>query len=76
VAGNGARALTPEGAVDEVVTLLAQVVFLAQSLDADDQRRVRDFVHACSSTLMATTYLPSADQRAYENALRAAAAKR
>jgi predicted glycosyltransferase involved in capsule biosynthesis len=73
---NGERALTPTTAIDEVVSSLARVVLLAQSLDVADQRRVRDFVRACSATLDATTYLPHGDQKTFENALRNVAAKR
>jgi hypothetical protein len=61
--------------VDQIVALLTQVVQRAQSLSEQDQRRVRDFVHVVSSTLLATTYLPSSDQKLFESTLRDAARK-
>ncbi|MBR1276106.1 hypothetical protein [Bradyrhizobium sp. AUGA SZCCT0283] len=61
--------------VDQIVALLGQVVRRAQSLSDTDQRRVRDFVHAASSMLSATTYLPKADQKVFETALRDVASR-
>lgn len=66
----------PASAIDQVVTHLSEVVRLAQGLSEEDARRVRDFVHATSAMLMASTYLPAHDQRVFETALRTAAAKR
>lgn len=66
----------PASAIDQVVTHLSEVVRLAQGLSEEDARRVRDFVHATSAMLMASTYLPAHDQRVFETALRIAAAKR
>jgi hypothetical protein len=62
--------------VDQIVALLTQIVVRAQSLSEPDQRRVRDFVHATTSMLSATTYLPKSDQRLFELALRETAARR
>jgi hypothetical protein len=56
--------------VDRIVSLLGQVVRLAQGLSAEDARRVRAFVHAAASMLSATTYLPDQDQSKFERALR------
>ncbi|MGZ6316307.1 MAG: hypothetical protein ACXWNQ_03530 [Anaerolineales bacterium] len=56
--------------VDRIVSLLGQVVRLAQTLSPTDARRVRDFVHATESMLSATTYLPEQDQARFERALR------
>jgi hypothetical protein len=56
--------------VDQIVSLLGQVVRRAQSLSEQDQRRVRDFVQATQSMLTATTYLPKSDQTKFEAALR------
>jgi hypothetical protein len=56
--------------VDRIVAHLGQVVRLAQNLSETDARRVRDFVHAASSMLSATTYLPAKDQAQFERALR------
>lgn len=57
-------------AVTEVADLLARVVRLAQTLHETDQRRVRELVHAASSTLSATTVLPPRDQQLFQRALR------
>ncbi|UFX45427.1 hypothetical protein HAP47_0001460 [Bradyrhizobium sp. 41S5] len=56
--------------VDRIVDHLAQVVRLARNLSEDDARRVRAFVHAASSALSATTYLPESDQALFEHSLR------
>jgi hypothetical protein len=56
--------------VDQIVSLLGQVIRRAQSLSDQDQRRVRDFVQATQSMLTATTYLPKSDQATFEAALR------
>ena len=56
--------------VDKIVQHLAQVVRLAQNLSDEDQRRVRDFVHAASAMLSATTYLATSDQKIFERSLR------
>jgi hypothetical protein len=61
---------SPMNEVDQIVSLLGQVVRRTQSLSEQDQRRVRDFVHAASSMLSATTYLPKSDQTKFEAALR------
>ena len=61
------------GAVEEIVAMLAQIVKLAQTLSANDQRRVREFVVAAQSTLNATTRMETGDQRVFEAALRNAA---
>ena len=60
----------PMSDVDRIVSLLGQVVRLARGLTESDARRVRDFVHATSSMLTATTYLPEQDQARFERALR------
>jgi len=62
--------------VDQIVAHLAQVVRLAQGLSTTDARRVRELVHATSSTLWATTALSSDDQKLFERSLREAANKR
>jgi hypothetical protein len=64
------HAITSTNVVDQIVVHLGEVVRLAQSLSPDDQRRVRDFCHATSSMLLATTYLPKNDQRLFETTLR------
>jgi hypothetical protein len=64
------RAITSTNPVDHAVALLAEVIALAQNLSEQDQRRIRDFVHAASSVLSATTVLPEQDQRIFETALR------
>lgn len=56
--------------VDEVAALLARVTRLAQQMNAADQRRCRDLVHAASAVLNASTCLPRDDQRLFEAALR------
>lgn len=56
--------------VEQIVAHLGQVVRLAQNLSPTDARRVRDFVHAASSMLSATTYLTGPDQARFEQALR------
>jgi hypothetical protein len=61
---------TPRSDVERVVAHLAQVVRLAQDLSDDDARRVRDFVHAASAMLSATTYLAKSDQKIFEASLR------
>ena len=61
---------TPRSDVDQIIAHLGQVVRLAQRLSDEDQRRVRDFVHAASALLSATTYLPDTDQKLFERALR------
>jgi hypothetical protein len=61
--------------VDQIVSLLTQVLVRAQSLSEQDQRRVRDFVQASQAMLTATTYLPKSDQRLFETALREVAAR-
>ena len=65
--------IEPMDDVGEIVAMLARIVKVAQTMSADDQRRVRDFVEATRSTLAATTRLPGDDQRAFEMALRNAA---
>jgi hypothetical protein len=62
--------------VDQIVSLLTQVVVKAQGLSDGDQRRVRDFVRAALSMLEATTSLPKSDQRIFEAALRDVAARK
>jgi transcriptional regulator of met regulon len=65
------------GAIDMVATHLSEVVRLAQGLtEEDSRRRIRDLVHATSSVLLASTYLPADDQRLFESALRTAAGKK
>jgi hypothetical protein len=44
---------SPMDAMDEVVAQLSRVVMLAQDMSDEDQRRVRDFVHAASAMLLA-----------------------
>jgi hypothetical protein len=66
---------TPTSEVDQIATLLAQVVRRAQPLSEPDRRRVRDFCHATQAMLTATTYLPEADQKLFAASLRDAAAK-
>jgi hypothetical protein len=66
----------PAGAIDQVATHLSEVIRLAQGLSEEDARRVRDLVHAASSVLLASTYLPVDDQRLFESALRTAAGKK
>lgn len=56
--------------VDRIIAHLGQVVRLAQNLTPEDARRARDFMHAASSMLTATTYLPGPDQARFERALR------
>jgi hypothetical protein len=58
--------------IDEAAQLLARVAKIAQGLNATDQRRIRELVHATSSMLSATTVLPRDDQRRFERALREA----
>ncbi|UGA45661.1 hypothetical protein HU230_0006375 [Bradyrhizobium quebecense] len=57
------------GGVEEIVSMLARIVKMAQGLSADDKRRVREFVEAARSTLFATTRLDATDQRVFEMAL-------
>jgi hypothetical protein len=57
--------------VDRVISMLADIVMRTQHLPTADQRRIRDLVANCHSTLSATTVLPREDQQAYEKALRA-----
>jgi hypothetical protein len=59
--------------IDQIVSLLGQVVLRAQSLPESDKRRVRDFVCAAQGMLTATTYLPTSDQRVFDAYLRDAA---
>jgi hypothetical protein len=62
---------TPKSDIDRVADHLAQVVRLAQALTSDvDRRRARDMLHAASGLLMASTYLPQADQDRFQKALR------
>ena len=56
--------------IDRVADHLAQVARLAQALTSDvDRRRVRDLLHATSGLLLASTYLPKADQNRFQKAL-------
>ena len=61
--------------IDIIMANLAAVVRLAQGLSPEDARRVRDFVHATSAMLQATTYLEASDQKLLEAALRDTARK-
>ena len=61
------------GGVDEIVGLLARVVKLAQTLNANDARRAREIMEAAKSAIYATTRLDRDDQQAFEMALRQAA---
>lgn len=56
--------------IDAIVMHLSEVVKLAQDLSTTDRRRARDFVHAASAVLSATTYLPDDDQSKFDRALR------
>jgi hypothetical protein len=56
--------------VDQIAGLLGQVVRLAQGLSPEDARRARDFMHAASAAMTATTYLDESDQRKFERSLR------
>jgi hypothetical protein len=60
----------PAGAIDQVTANLSEIVRLAQGVSPEDSRRIRDLVHAASSLLMASTYLPQTDQMKFEAALR------
>ena len=62
--------IMPTDAVDRIAELLAEVVLLAQSLTPQDARRAREFLHAASSVLAASTVLPLEDQRIFETHLR------
>jgi hypothetical protein len=62
--------------VDQIVSLLSQVVRMAQSLSEQDAYRVRAFFQAAQSMLTATTYLPKSDQKIFETALRDVARKK
>ncbi|UGA46134.1 hypothetical protein HU230_0008895 [Bradyrhizobium quebecense] len=70
--GNGSNVVEFDGTndVDRIVGHLGQVVRLARNLSEGDARRVRAFVHAASSALLATTYLPKSDQALFEHSLR------
>jgi hypothetical protein len=70
--GNGSNVVEFDARndVDRIVNHLGQVVRLARNLSEDDARRVRAFVHAASSALSATTYLPESDQALFEHSLR------
>ena len=56
--------------VERIAEYLAEVVLLAQSLTPQDARRAREFLHAASSVLAASTVLPLEDQRIFETHLR------
>jgi hypothetical protein len=66
----------PTGDVDRIVSLLGQIVRMAQGLSPTEARRVRDFVQATQSMLTATTYLETTDQRLFERSLRDEVARR
>jgi hypothetical protein len=81
IVGEGSRSTTTEDVrsrevgtssieVDRIVSLLAEIVMRAQSLQAPDQRRTRDFIMAAHSALAATTVLPKDDQKLFEAHLR------
>ena len=62
---------SPFSDVDAIVAALGEIVRRTQTLSRDDQQRVRSFIYAASNVLEASTRLPSADQKIFEDALRA-----
>jgi hypothetical protein len=60
----------PVDGVDEIARLLGRAVRLAQNLSPTDARRARDYMHAASAAMTASTYLSGPDQQTFERALR------
>ena len=60
--------------VDHLVGVLSQVVVASQGLSEEDQHRMRDFMLACGSLMMARTRLKPDDRQIFERELRAAVA--
>jgi hypothetical protein len=61
--------------LDALVQNLASILTASQHLSHDDQGRLRDFVLAAGSVMMARTRLDECDQKRFETALRDAAAR-
>jgi hypothetical protein len=59
----------PVNGVDQIAGLLGRVVWLAQNLSPTDARRARDYMHAASAAMTASTYLSGPDQQVFERAL-------
>jgi hypothetical protein len=59
--------------VEDIVAQLARIIKAAQHLDDADRSRVREFVEAARSTLLATTRLDRSDQQIFQTALHNAA---
>ena len=73
--GRPQQVVNPTSDIDQIAAHLGAVVRLAQNMTPEDQRRARDFMHAASAALSATTYLPETDQKLFEAALRDTARK-
>jgi hypothetical protein len=56
--------------IDQIAAHLGKAVRLAQNLSPTDARRARDFFHAASGMMSATTFLPSDDQKLFGKSLR------
>ena len=69
------NAIVPSGDLVEISALLARLAVVAKALSPADARRARDLTASTYSLLRATTEMPDADQRMFQNALHEAAAR-